>query len=245
MSHFVILSSARCGTQYLETLLNSHSKITCYGEVLSQDSKHGYFLSKVLPPQLHSLIDSRLESPELLLNKAIYRSHDRSYGFRLFYEHICYHKDPAKIDRCLQSVPGIKIIHLERDNLFEQFLSFEIAKRDLLWRKTSESPESEDFERPITINAEDCLTFFERLQYKKNKCLRYFHGIPETKVSYEELQDQGPCAAQKLLEFLELDLMPLNSDLMKQRQKSAQEVVENYTELVKYFSGTEWSQYFF
>jgi len=116
-TRFVILSSARTGSNLLQTMLSSHEQIASYGELFNQDDP-GRILWNNPRPSSAEDVALRDADPCGFLERRVFavpRS-VRAVGFKLFYFHAPDGPWSA-IWPYLRSMPGLRVIHIRRINI--------------------------------------------------------------------------------------------------------------------------------
>ncbi len=249
MRPFILLSTQRSGSQYFESLLNSHPDIRCYGELFSAGPEHKERIARGISAMQIDVkeLDALNEAPKAALRNVIWRNPQpsRAVGFRLFYLHLIDFPRPALLDEAFSEFNELQVLHLKRSNLLEQLVSYEIAKQTNVWqRRESHVSDKEKSPPSITLDPERCLAHFETVDSTRRKSLERLSKFPQMNISYEELAADGPTTVGRAVEFLGLSPVPLCSPLIKQAHQPIHEVVTNFAALKQYFSTTRWSSFF-
>lgn len=239
MIKFIILSSQRSGSTYLQILLNSHPEIIVGGEIFNPTPQH--LIEKGhIPEDKIKLKDS---DPEEYLNWFFLSGNKypaKVMGFRLFYEHGKTERE--KIWKILKETHNIRIIHLQRKNLLRQFVSLQLAEKTSRWLR-KESEEIYKYE-PILIDYKQCLKYFRKQKRKSQRALDFFESSQILEILYEDLDAVPVRVTDEVTGFLGLDPAELSCDLGKQNFQSLSEVISNYVRLKNRFQDTEWEVYF-
>lgn len=242
---FIILGRQRTGSIYLESLLNSHSKIFSGGEILIQP--------KNLMKRLEALfiLPKEIKKMNLLIKEKRYVEYIDYYfslkrslkvsinGFRYFHNHLVnpYRKDVLNY---FINNKNLKIINLQRNNLLKSYLSIVLAKKNKLWW----THKSIFINTKVNLDYEKCVEFF--LQIKKE--VGYYNGFfshsDKLDVYYEDLNNNKDKEIKRILEFLGSNQEILNSPMKKINKRDLKEVISNYSELKKKFKDTPWINFF-
>lgn len=263
-SKFIVLGSRRTGSTYLQYLLDSHSKIKAFGELFDvhefreRNDRH-------LPDfrgRMKRISKKRFQNPDNFFKHVLfsYFSEDIVVGFRLFYDHIengipelePHHKHThvsAEMIQCQERIityikkqPGIRIIHLKRKNMLNQFYSHERAKNTGQYsiRDTGDRARTDK----IYIDQEKLQKFFSYISNMQAFFDSFFGHIPLLNLYYESLVENFQTESRRIQEFLDVEFEPLKSPLKKIVTGSMEDSIENYAFLKQYFIKSRWSQYF-
>ncbi len=222
---FIILAQERTGSILLQRLLDSHSEIFCVGEIFNPSFKLRQTIKKVEEP-----IAARAD-PIAYLNRYVfcgYPPETKAVGFRLFYTHArdkaWAHVWPYLRDR------GVKVIHLQRRNLLDRYLSLQLAQRSNTWLKLNEA--SGDYgDEMITLDPYDCFRNINESQWWWYEADKFFADNPRLTVTYEALVDNQDAVADEILDFLGLTRQSLISHTKKQRSRPKPQRIANYEAL--------------
>lgn len=217
-------------------LLNSHSKVICYGELFnpSKETRQNAIRSSVaIKPN---------EDPKKYLKSNVFKRYSKDIegvGFRLFYTHARKNDNWTGLWPYI-ATSDIKIIHLKRKDLLAQFLSLKQALRSNVWVSNDEKNKREDGD--IWLDPEECSRYFINMRWCELRAKKEFANSSMLEISYEELAQDQVNESQKILSFLELPYENLSSKTKKQRKKPKSKVIKNYAELRDIFS--TWPTYF-
>ena len=239
MKKFIILSSQRSGSTYLQMLLNSHPDIFAGGEIFNNNPRHPIEIENIT----QSLVDIKDSDPEKYLNHYFLHSTERPVnciGFRLFYDHGRGRREV--IWSVLKNIPDFRIIHLQRKNQLKQFVSLKLAETTSHWlRRASEKP----FEyEPIPLDIRECKRYFRRQQRKKERAVLFFDNTERLDIFYEDLAEDPKSETGRVLSFLGLNPAELSCDIGKQNFQSLTKTIANYHELKNQLKDTDWEYYF-
>lgn len=223
---FVIISTARCGSNHLVSLLNSHPNVRCYGEVFG-----------ILNYAPLRLLDWRCKAPALWVNTLkLTAAHKQYLGYKLMYTHCPQHM--AYVLRA----PHIKIIWLNRQNALKRYVSFIKALQSKVWR-TSRTKKIRTSSTLVTVNTQHMLAKMRTSNATLAALQAQLLQLPGKSlyITYEDLTGSKPAAVwQSILQFLQLPDIPLpRSALRKQNNDNLAASVQNIAEVRQAIRGTE------
>ncbi len=265
---FIILSTARTGSNLLISLLNKNTKVKTDGEIFN------FFSLKK-----ENLI-SVLNNPKNYLNRHL-KSNNlvEAKGFKIFYNHCLkgclnffrqkksekdfnqkFLKDLYKNEEILNQInieekeekieeiwnliknnKNIKVIHLKRLNILNTFISLKTAFLTNMWVTKNTNEISDPI---LKLDYEECLNFFKRIKNYEKKYDEFFSDHEKIEVTYEELVNNQEVIMRKIFVFLEVEYVEGKSALKKQSKKSLKDRIQNYYELKEKFKNTPYIYYF-
>ena len=110
------------------------------------------------------------------------------------------------------------------------------------WQSISENAKNE--QKPIYLDYEDCLEFFQKTEENEHKFDTFFQNNKKIQIIYEELCSDTSGTMTRVLDFLGVPYRVLETNLRKQNLLSLQESVQNYWELKDQFKHTDWVDFF-
>ncbi|HSY62455.1 MAG TPA: hypothetical protein VK796_11285 [Cytophaga sp.] len=216
---FLIVGHPRTGTSLLHTYLNSHWNILSLNEPLASTVNKTILFKK---------------QPAII----------KAAGFKYFYEYI---EDITKRNTLIELLKkgNIKIIKIERKNYLRTYVSRCIAEKTNEWSSTKVKQHAIDYKK-IMLTKGDCLLAFA--QYKKNELdtdtiIKAFN-TPVFKTDYETLVAEPDTTMFAIQKFLNVSQRISQSLLLRQNAEPLNVLVENYYDLKKSFSGTEFETFF-
>jgi len=247
-SRFILLGRGRSGSSFLMALLESHPNIKSFGELFHNDSQERIKHSKDAPA-----IDRQDNPVEYLENHIFipYPPHIQAVGFKLFYWHAGAGRW-RKVWDYLQH-PELKVIHLERRNMLNQYLSHRLAARSEVWATPHHKPDRNvTYNQPLELDPADCIKKMSIMFKERQEINTLFPANPRLEVVYEDLVADQPAEIRRILEFLGLEFRELQSPLVKQRRKKKTDLISNYAELKQAFidglatgqTRAEWLEFF-
>jgi len=241
MKKFVILSTQRSGSTLLVTYLNQHSNITCYKELFSftppeknpNYSRAGYkeYIHRNYSRKFLSFLNKNFLIENYLKDLYGFGSSD-AVGFKLMYNQL-KHKTPLK--KWLQK-RDVYVIHLIRENLLKTLSSEEIAKKNQKYVSKSSKVQNNT---SVHINTREILS---DLQKRKSKIESHKLNKKEYyEITYEDITNNTKETVKSILSFLNLEKVDvdLEDKIHKQNPRSLDRRIDNYNEVVKKLTNTE------
>ncbi len=213
-TNFVVLSGPRTGSSAIRLWLNSHSQIRCHDEVLhktldtpdaikyfaqasfpnidydetnlgytdnqeTQHLLHAYLTNLYLNPK-HSSPWSHFDERRKTYshNNTFYS--ERAVGFKLMY----YLLDSRLLRQWLSN-NTVKILHLTRDNILKQYLSYLTAKESNLYHSVSETTKTK-----VTVETSNLINVLDYLSKGTEKFHRQFDNENYLRINYENFCEQ-------------------------------------------------------
>lgn len=255
-SKFVIISHLRSGTHMLRTLLESHPALVCQTEVFNSDDP-------ALPFPLAT-------PGKDILEQWVYRDFDpaiKSVGFVLQAYHpwglkafpgIRENPSWGDIWDLLEAMPGLRVIHLWRENLLRRHLSHVMARQTGTWHNwdpgrvaaithlhTPQAGAVIPGDRPRVILDPDLLRVdFEEVEQLHRAVVRRFGSGQYLALSYEQLCRDSEGQGARLLEFLELPAQPLAAAVSRLENRPLPDSIQNFPALRALFADTRWAGFF-
>lgn len=218
---FMISCTARSGSSMLSTLLNSHPRVLCHGEILAapHESAGPYHeLRKQGTDVDEWLRDYRQEHPGAYLYDVCFNpAGHQSVGFKFKMEESL--ADAYKSFRdLLVADTDIKIIHLQRKNILDKYVSLQMTKQSGVFsiRSSSQRPKLS----PFAIDIPDFIAFVRKDRQRYESAIELFKDHPCLHVTYEELCESRPEALAKVQDFLELPQADLATMMVKVIKKN-------------------------
>ncbi len=268
VKRFMILGSARTGSNFLLSLLSDHPQIKTYGELFNLDT---------LPKE--TLLEA-LEDPITFLQRRVYKCHGpeiAAVGFKMFYDHLRqdYFQKPIDLSEAapqlqekltqfstfiesnyrwetlnqrfmatwefLEADRSLAVIHLKRRNLLHTFLSLKMAFKTRQWWSLKSSPRAA---LTMHVAPEECRRYFETLDSTAVEADRAFMEHPKIEVIYEDLVADQHFILEQIFTFLNVPYKPVTTRMKKQNLVSPRETITNYDQLKDHFQHTRWGVFF-
>lgn len=268
VQRFMVLGSARTGSNLLLSLLSAHPHIKTYGELFNLD-----MLSKT------SLIEV-LDDPVTYLRQKLYQDHKleiAAVGFKMFYDHLTKDYFTKLVDvsdaapqlkekytqfssfiesnyaweilderfqttwEFLRADQSLAVIHLQRRNMLHTLISLKRAYMTSQWWSLKSVPQTIP---PVHLYPEECSRYFEKLSSAAAEADAAFAEHPKINVIHEDLIENQQDTMQRIFAFLKVPYQSVTTRMKKQNLEPPREAIENYEQLKSYFRNTKWDVFF-
>lgn len=221
----VILSSARTGSTWLGESLSQHKSVTYDKELLLDLTKS---------PEADQTTDAArqiIERHASACRTPLHLWKLQQWQSRMF---------PG----LLESLKFDRVIFLRRENLFEWYVSNQVAKHRRVYTKrlgdvlpdVAPFPvDPKDMERAMTAELE----WWGLVRYLHQ------HRRDFTQVTYDELVKNYDECIESLLTFLSVNPIPVFSPMLKMQERNPRSQVTNFYEVQDYFRGSAFYKYGF
>lgn len=259
---FILLTYRRTGSNHLLDLLRSHPDIVAFSG-LYEDKKLGFTYPGYPAFTDKATLNYRNFFPLDFLKSRIFRKYCdnvKAVGFKVIYE-IRF----KSVLKYLQSLPNLKVIHLQRNNLLEIVISDLLAKKTGIWHIVDNDCRNDAVKAGldskakfvnkgtnaetlngirINIDYDYCLGEFRKIDNLRRRFDSVFHQNNMLHLSYDELMANPQQTCSRVLNFLEVEQRELSSRFFKINNLPKSGIVINYDSLKKKFEGTEWYSFF-
>jgi LPS sulfotransferase NodH len=265
---FMILSSARTGSNLLLSLLSAHPRVKTYGELFNFGALRQDDLLQAL------------DDPIAYLQQRVYKAHRAevsAVGFKMFYEHltedyfrklvetddaseelrrqftrlaefISANYDWPTLERRFQAAwqfliddQSLSVVHLTRHNMLDSLISLKTAFATRQWWTLHDNDQPAP---PVHLEPDECRRYFQKLDGFVADADRAFAAHRKLDVSYEQLVDHRQGALDEIFAFLNVPYQDVATRMKKQRRVAASESVVNYGQLKDLFRETKWHAFF-
>jgi LPS sulfotransferase NodH len=238
---FIVMTRSRTGSEFLLSLLNSHSQIAAYGEIFQKGDEidwdfSGYYRSGKKRTFLQ-------KHPVSFLKNEFFRTYPKkikAVGFKIFYYHAQQEKWKS-VWTYLKDMGDLKVIHLRRRNILRTLVSRKHAVATGKWINLS--GEKEDI-KPMVLNYEECLEFFEKTRNWEDEYDSFFKDHDRLNVYYLNLCNDTNRVLSRIQAFLNVKEERLISQTKRQNKQLLSQSILNYQELKEQFKGTTWEMFF-
>ena len=228
---FVIVSSARSGSNLLVSYLRQVSEAACFGEILRGEfpTKPGWdkLVRRLdLPPSARELHRADLTAFwELCLRQGLRRR--RWVGAKAFY----YHREADPVWSRFEA-PDHRVLHLWRDSTFDQYVSRLLAVESGEWKAGDGSAEPR-----VTFDRHDYLRYREGIRAGLERTrARFGQSDRFTDIEYRQLMDHD--FVEGLLLRLFGERISVEETLRRQRGRPKLEYLTNPDEAAPYTGDT-------
>jgi LPS sulfotransferase NodH len=250
---FMVLGTARTGSNLLLSLLSGHPAIKTHGELFKLDALAADNLRDVL------------DDPIVYLRRRLGTAHPddvTAVGFKMFYHHLTLeHVDmlpsvaavvDSQYDRTtlerrfkdawdrLIADRDLRVIHLKRRNMLDTFISLKTALHTQHWWSVARAARPTSFR----LDPEECHRYFQRLAGLVASADDAFAGHATIEVVYENLVEWREQTLASVFAFLGVPWHAVTTRMNKQRSTRVSEVVVNYDELKESCRQTPWATFF-
>ena len=268
VQRFMVLGSARTGSNLLLSLLSAHPHIKTYGELFNFD---------MLPKA--NLVEA-LDDPAAFLRQKVYQDHKSeitAVGFKMFYEHLTRDYFTKLVDvsdaapqlqekytrfssfiesnyewevlderfraawEFLRADQSLAVIHLQRRNMLHTLISLKQAYMTSQWWSLKSGPQTIS---SVHLDPEECCRYFQKLSSSAAEADAAFAQHPKINIVYEDLIEKQQDTLQRIFAFLKVPYEPVATRMKKQNLASPRETIDNYEQLKSYFRNTRWDVFF-
>jgi len=207
---FILCADARTGCHMLQTALNKHPQVDCFGEILNPKSRDTFV--------------NRWNSIESI-NKA-FASEKKCSGF-IIHRSVKY---PWSVLAKLAGDKNIKVIFIHRRDQMLRYASLLNARKSKKWIDTTGTDTRKE---KITFNPSD----FDKEVTRYNRFIKYyyehFYGHNAMQVDYEDMTRDFQKEIQKVSAFLGIRYKVLKPSTHRQEKRSIEEIFTNF-EIITY-----------
>jgi LPS sulfotransferase NodH len=243
----MICCPARSGSTLLVHLLRSHPEILSHGEVLGQkitglSGPLGARSSKD-PDVLKALEEIRQARSQVYLYSYILHPHGKmTVGFKLKYEELGSPEYAGILD-FIKADTDLKIIFLDRENLFERYVShYVVVNVTGVTLVQSHQPRPEV--RPIMLDPADIERNFKEELDKRQRFRALFSAHRSIETTYDKLVADTVPEMNRIYRFLDLGEHVAATTTKKVLDTQPASFIKNYAEILEYFSKTQYASYF-
>ena len=268
VQRFMVLGSARTGSNLLLSLLSAHPHVKTYGELFNLD---------MLPKA--SLLEV-LDDPAAFLQRKVYQDHKleiAAVGFKMFYDHLTRDYFTKLVDVSdaapqlqekytqfssyiesnfawevlderfqaawdfLRADQSLAVIHLQRRNMLHTLISLKQAYMTSQWWSLKNGQQTIS---SVHLDPEECSRYFEKLSSSAAEADAAFAEHPKINVVYEDLIEKQQDTLQRIFAFLKVPCESVTTRMKKQNLASPRETIDNYEQLKSYFRNTRWDAFF-
>ena len=219
MIKFVILTEIRTGYKWLSSLISSHPKSFCFGEIFGSDEevRQQSMFAKPLTA-IKEKEDPKIWLKDNIEKWAVKNKLD-AVGFKVNYIDGKYNNNWDSLWEYIDK--DFKIIHLTRNNLLDRALSELLAVKENKWA-------THDYKSKINIDPNHLLKIVKRSENWQKEAKNKFDRMFE--LTYEQMK-YDPKSLINMQSFLGLEPQLLDSGSKKQRQFNQSHYIKNYKEI--------------
>lgn len=243
-TNFVIIGSQRVGTTWFRTLLDSHPRIRCYGEVLNLNDVTERSYPKFIHESASRLILHHINRKKVLytyLDELLFgRSDDGVVGFKLMYSMMTWWPYQFPMAMGYVRERRLAVIHLTRRNVLQTHISRVTARTNGVWHtdKTLKGCPR------VTVPAAELLKSLDRIRRQDEVWTHKLTALSPLSISYEELVNDFDAVSMRILAFLNVDpSVSLKSSLKKINPNNFRQIIENYDAVRNTLTGTPYEKF--
>jgi len=218
---FVIVGSARTGSNYLLKGLKNSRSIRMYHEIFADHNRQvGRDFEKIL---------STVFQYESNFTKIV--------GFKVFYNHLT-EEEWNKLLACQE----LKVIHLTRRNRLRTVISLEIAFKTGQWTKSGNSRGPK--EKRIVLDPSKLIKRIEQIEEGETATRARFADRQILEVVYEDLIQSPSEVFASVAAYLGVNgIDPNKISLKRQNPEALQQLIINYNEIEAVLKNTRFEEY--
>ncbi len=235
---FIILGRARTGSNFLASLLRSHRRIMCFGELFNNLRRDTIFWDYPGCEVTPEALGLRERDPVAFIDTRVFASvprHVKAVGFKLFYVHAQEEHWRGVWDH-LKSHTDCKVIHLRRRNIVRVHLSEKIAFQTQRWSILRDDDAYRDVAVEVTFG--ECLKMLGQTREYVERYQRLFADHDVLEVFYEDLVSNFDAETDRIQRFLGVARRRLRAATRKQARQPLTTMISNYAELKRQCEGT-------
>jgi len=237
---YAVVSHPRSGSMMLNTALGNHSEVRAHHEIFHEDLKQRACATRRAPPYREP------EPGDVFLDRLFQLADGWDWptcsGFKLFY-------DQAQMGAAqsawtwMERNTDVHIIHLVRANLFDNWVSYQVAERTDQWfldRNDRVAKPPPLFE----VDAAQCEGFFEWVVEQRELTRRRFVRNPWIEIEYEhDLVSRWSATTTRLQDFLGPPHESIQPSSVRQQAQPVRNQVSNYDDLARRWAGSRWAAF--
>jgi LPS sulfotransferase NodH len=236
---FVIVSHARSGSNLLVRSLNAHPEVLCHGEILKPTEKVENLAKMGASPEDLTVLAAHHARDTGAFAREYFRiAASRGWqaaGFKLFYYH-AREDGRGSVWDLIQRDDDLHVLHLYRENLFDAYLSRQLATTTNVWVQPVGRPGS-DYDARITVDCDDFLRYHRSLSASIADAREGLPGARTFTLTYDELTGDYPGTIKAACGFLGVGDVEASPPLSRQRTRPKWEYVENAEEVREFLRG--------
>ena len=215
---FLISCAARSGSTMLCTLIGSHPQALCHHEVFARDGSVSVFGIYGPKRKASAAFDSALKqyrdrAPERFLYDIVFNAQGRRcVGFKLKTDEV-FQPDFQAVRDLVAADTDIKIIHLVRHNLIDQYVSHRVVEQTGVHflRPADERPKVQ----PFRIDIQRFRAFVADVGRRQQAAYELYGRHRNFTIAYEDIVAPASAILDDLQRFLGIDNRPLSANTIK------------------------------
>lgn len=256
LNRYIIVCESRTGSTMLSTALQTHNEVCAHGEVLqprqfrkeTQDDKLEFYGVNYKDDPATNMRDyfreKLIESPlDYVKEFVFYQGRFKSVGFKFKYEEL---SDPLfkEVTDYVASEKDIKIIHLQRKNLWERYRSGFIARYITKQYNSTDKQLVVDTNKKFELDIKKIQEDFDQTNDWVNYYSELFSSHKVINFTYEEFNENAQKCFDSVCDLLKISKFEWKPRTKKIQQISDNDLFENMDEVREYFAKTNYSKFF-
>ena len=240
-ARFVIVGRYRSGSNMVRGSLMAHSRIVAFGDVFRTPRQPSFGL-----PFYRSTESSRQifgNDPVAFLETRVFARMPRrveAVGLKLLYA--SRRNDLwTQVRDALARSPGVRAIHVKRENVLRSYLSNVQRLRHGRWKDISGD---EERLQPVQLTYEECIDAFVKTREWEEEHDALFPNDRRVDVYYERLCADYVAETTRITDFLGVRSEPIRPLTHKQGHARLRDAIANYDVLRERFQGSPWERFF-
>ena len=222
---FLLVSQPRTGSTWVQQQLDSHPRLTCYGELLAINKPR--FGDVPAPAPLGELVATRETDPVNFVSECM-RGESRNGCKILLFQLDQY--PGASLWPFLLDNGATRIIYLKRRDVVATYISFLLASNNHYWQTTRGTGRILD---TLTVNLRHFRTYLEKMAEWEQTYMSQVHPVALHTVYYEDLVTGG---LESVQDFLHVPRADLASQTLIQGRLPLEHLVPNLAEVRRYYA---------
>jgi LPS sulfotransferase NodH len=246
---FIVVGLPRTGSSLLITTIQQHPAILTYSELFHPVVTERSGTHAIRRDGAALYFDDQSGDPIEFLKRWVWTDGNadrRAVGFKVFAEYVRADSTRRLFERLRDEIAGLTVLHIRRVNYLDVYLSRLVASKTGSWISYSEGD-------PLTRNAGDI-----RLAVSPEAATRFFQAMVQADAYIEEVF-RGECyltidygnlcrniqeQVDAIFGFLGVETRPVTPAIQKQLTARKEDIIVNYENLVRHFSGTPYEAFF-
>ncbi len=248
MKPFIIVGMPRTGSTLLLRALQQHPDIQAYSELfhwLEAERMAAYHVIHFKSAAIG--FDSGTGNALEFLREWVWgqtNAHFKAVGFKIFAEHAVENSSPDFFQSLLREFPGLHVIHIQRPNYLDVFVSWLMAQQTGEWFIPSDGVSAKASDKTISPAPDEADAFFAKMESADRFFADTFSGGSYLPIFYEDLSRNLQETCGQVFQFLGVGASPVTPLIKKQIERGIPEIIRNYRQLSEHFSGTKYSRLF-
>jgi len=143
----------------------------------------------------------------------------------------------------LREFPGLHVIHIQRPNYIDVFVSWLMAQQTGEWFIPSDGVSAKASDKTISPAPDEADAFFAKMESADRFFADTFSGGSYLPIVYEDLSQNLQETCGQVFQFLGVGASPVTPLIKKQVERGIPEIIRNYRQLSEHLSRTKYSRF--